>query len=271
MSLGKVKIALSAAALTLVMVPNIGIAQVPPPEPGKADADTSLTTRKELNALAKQVIAASDKGQNLQPIVAFVRSTWRKIVRSNSLDPATATQVEDIDIDAVANALATLGYTNPDLRKTSGNRQDLVLAAQNIVLGRPSIEDMVTLSPEVIVGDLVSVTFDATPADGFGSTAVFRVAKSVKGGLAVGSMLSVRQRSGSSPDDYVNASDFLPSMTGTYVMFLSQSAYGVRAKSKNAAGYLSRIMLPYSVEGDKLIPTGTGQDVSRTVQELAAL
>lgn len=246
-------------------------AQVPPPQPGKADPDTVIAARQEMTAAAKKHIVGSTKGPNLQPVTNFVRSAWRKMDRSNNVDAATASQIEDLDIDAVANALATLGYTNADLRKASGSPKDLVLAAQNVVLGRPSLVDMVTLAPEVIVGELVGVEFDAAPGDGFGSTAKFRVENSIKGGLATGTLISVRQRSGSQPGDYLLSNEFIPSSTGKYVMFLSSSAYGVRGHAKDNVGLFSRVMLPYRIEGDNMIATESGQETGKTLQELLAL
>ena len=259
------------AALTFEGSCGVALAQVPPPpEPGKADADTAISTRQELSARAKQNVGASDKSANLQPVIAFVRSTWRKMERASSVDAATATLIEDLDIDAVAVALTTLGYTNPDLRKASGSRQDLILAAQKVVLSRPSLEDMLILSPEVIVGDLLEVTFDGSLNDGFGSTAKLRVDRSIKGGIPVGDIISVRQRSGSASGDSINADDFAPSMTGKYVMFLSKSAYGVRARSKAnpSSVWFSRILLPYRVDGSSLITTGLGQEDGKTLQDL---
>ena len=233
-------------------------AQVPPPEPGRVSEDSSVADRSNETAKEQSAISSSKSGQSLQPVRNYVKSVIRKLNRSAS-GQAEADRNAEIDIDSVANALVTMGYTVADLRSSEGSDSDLVNAAQNIVLGRPTLRDMLTVSPSVFTGEIVSVQFDNSLKDGFGSTLNMKIVSSIKGAPPIGTIVKIRQRSGTGADEYLNSNDFLPGATGTYLMFVSQNAYSVRSK-KDDQQFFSRVLLPYAVSGDSLLPTGMGQE-----------
>lgn len=255
-------------ALLLLSGAVAAAAQTPPslPTPEKGGADTSAASRAEVTRQSEAGLNAAGQAGALQAMRALVRSEWKSL--GDRYKPGFAGS-QDTDQERIAQVLVLLGYTPRDLGELKANGRDVVLAAQNVVLARSTLQDELLLAPTVIVGELSEVRYDDSPGDGYGSTATFRNVQAVKG-EQVPAEVSVRQRSGTGANASIIESDFRPGDTGRYVMFLSASAYALQGGKgrASAAPTFTRILLPYRVDQERLEPTALGQQAGYTTRDL---
>lgn len=245
-------------------------AQVPPPPPppeGGVGQDTFLSARSAGQQRRAQAIAAAGKGENLTGLRAVLRASMKPRPWSLKVSDASVTQLADQDSEAVAQLLATLGYTPRDVAPGNKDGGSLIESAIRVALGRSQLADQVRVSPVVVVGELTGVTPDSSLDDGYASTATFRIVESIKSESSVGSTIRVRQRSGPLPDGtgLLVQNEFQLDQTGRYVLFLSPATYAVRAAHgrsqapQTEGAYLARVMLPYTVTGQNLVPVAPEQ------------
>ena len=137
-------------------------------------------------------------------------------------------------------------------------------SASRVVLGRSTIADEVAVSPDVFVGRLRSVDSGESGEDGFRSTAAFDVSIPIKGNLAAGPSVNVRQRSGpEGGENIIVFGEFTAAMVGQeFLLFATPAAY--RLRSRTAEGPVdmrSMILAPYEVRNGVSPADGVGPNI----------
>lgn len=204
---------------------------------------------------------------------AIVRTHFRAPARS----PVAITgkeRLDALDAEEVALFLTMLGYDPAALQSEQAHAREIVTSAAAILFGRSTIGPEVQVSRTVVVGRLTGVQRDNSLGDGYHSTATFQVTQSIKGELAVGSEVRLRQRSGPMPsgDIAIIPTEFQPGMSGEYLLFPSSETYRFRSRNPNAGStpLFAAFLLPYRVVNGTAYAMGDGQQSTGfTVNSLA--
>jgi len=259
--------ALAVAGLLLfsgtVIIGSISAQPAGPPVPQPSDnaPDTLVQTRASDQRAREQIIGNKGAAGRLTAMRSIVRSYFRAPTR-NSLRITNSQQLDALDAEETAQFLTMLGYDPAALQSNGAQASAIVKSAANILFSRSSVSDAVTVSPNVVVGRLKSVTASAL-GDGYGSTASFEVIQSIKGSIAVGSTLQLRQRSGprASGESVVVQGEFQPGMAGDFLVFVSPDMYRFRARgpTSSSSSYVASFLLPYQVINGTAYAIGDGQ------------
>lgn len=118
---------------------------------------------------------------------------------------------------------------------------------------------MSALAEQIVLVEATSALTPSESGDGFGSTVNFRVDESLKGDIAVGDTIQLRQISRAESQV---STDLDPEVGQRFLLLLSSSLYGLesaeRGGSPSNGGHVQA--LPgYRLEGDSLAPLGVGQ------------
>lgn len=248
--------------MAALSVPAIALSQQAGSEPpGSAQAtDTLVDSRKQENASEAAAIRNRGAEGQLTAMRAIVRAHFRAIQRGN-VAITNSEELPAIDAEQVALFLTMLGY-DPSRLQSSGQASQIVRSATNVLFGSSRIADEMNVAPVVSLATLLRIE-DAAAGDGYHSTAFFRVLQAVKGGPSVGSEIAVRQRSGKLEDGTISlvSTEFLPGMTGDYLLFVSPSVYKFRARNAAPSEQLyAQFLLPYSVRDGVAYATAPGQN-----------
>jgi hypothetical protein len=266
-----------------LLLPATAMSQVPPPPAAAEDAVQSgaafVEQRGRGQASRAAALANAGRGANLTAMRSLVKASLRPRPSSLRLDAASMAELANQDAEAVAQFLALIGYGASDLAPGQASSREVVESAARIVLGRSDLADRVRVARQVVVAELTGVANDPGPADGLGSTASFRVVEAIKGDIANGATVQLRQRSGAAGNGDVVAysTDFQPGQTGRFLLFVSDAAYEVRGRARggrsgqSASTFVTSIMLPYEVAGEQVRPTSPDQEnVASTLASVRA-
>lgn len=270
---------LLTASLTPVyaQTPSTGIP--PLPTPGDVTApDTLLESRRAGNEARGQALGRAGRGNNLTGLRAVIRAALRPRAQNIRITGATPAVLADLDTDAMAQFLTSLGYGVSDLRPGQPETQAFIDSADKVLFGVSELADEVRVTPQVVVAEFVSYANDTVPSDGLRSTVTFRIIDPIKGGGAAGQELKLRQRSGAEgAGAVVFSTDFDADSSGRYVLFHSPSSYEARISATGAgrsaaaaSPYTVGVLLPYKVEGDRIEPTALGQGAATTLAAVTA-
>lgn len=266
----------STVALTSAQSQTTG--QVPPPpEEGVASGpDTFLETRRRAQDEDARAIQGAGRGENLNGLRSVVRANLR--TRAWTIKPtgATAAELANQDMEAVAQFLATIGYSPADVAPGAAGGTELIQSAGRLVLGGSGMQDKVRVAPVVVVAELVGVSTDASTDQAYRSTATLKVVEALKGEVAAGQQFMMRQRSGPLADGTIVRlrSEFSEGDQGQFLLFLSPAAYEVRSQRRLPAGsqpYYASILVPYRVNGTELDPMGEVEHPPVTLTEVRSL
>lgn len=243
---------------------NAQAPQAPPlPQPNDNAPDTLVQTRQADQAARQQVLTTKGASGRLRAMRAIVQSYFRVPAR-NAVRITNSEQLDQLDAEETAQFLTMLGYDPATLQSNGPEASTIVRSAAAVLFGRSTINDEINVSPVVVVARLKSVAPSAL-GDGYGSTASYDVVQSIKGSMAAGTVLQLRQRSGPSPSGEIVFvhSEFHPGMTGEYLLFVSPEMYRFRAANPaGTGGYVASFLLPYRVINGTAYPTGIGQQPS---------
>lgn len=222
--------------------------------------DTLVKSRERDNAAEAGLIKRRGAEGRLTAMRAIVRAHFRRL-SGDALGIRESEKLPSLDAEQVALYLTTLGY-DPSTLQSSGNARAIVTSAQNVLFGRSTINDAVTVSPTVIVGSLQRVAEERSN-DGYYSTAHFKVVQTLKGPANVGSEIALRQRSGPRADGSIRiiTNEYAPGMTGEYLLFVSPEAYRIRSLSdRSEPSFYVEHLLPYQVREGRAFATAPGQN-----------
>ena len=259
------RIPLAVGALLLggaaALAPTLN-AQAPPapPQPGESGADTLVQSKAAAQQARQDVFRRKGVEGRLTAMREIVRAHFRAPRRGN-LSITGSEQLDRLDAEEVALFLSSLGYDPADLRSDARRAQGLVASATAVLFGNSTIEHAVAVSPIVVHARLREVA-PADLGDGYRSTAAFEVVRAIKGDLAPGSALRIRQRSGpvSNGERIMISGEFQPGMSGEYLLFVSPEAYRLRARNAgDAPQVMTEILTPYAVVDGTAHATAPGQ------------
>jgi hypothetical protein len=238
------KVTIVAAAVAATVAGTLAYAQAGPPPPplppeqgSNGPPDTFLETRRLAQQSGAESLQNAGKSENLNGLRSAISANLRTQNWTIKITGATPSELAKQDVEAVAQFLATAGYSPRDVAPGAPGGTVLIQSAGRVVLGGSTFDDEIRAAPIVVLADLQSVSPDASVDQAYHSTATLRIVKSVKGDVPAGQNVLVRQRSGpASGGVYIQASgEFRPRDTGQYLLFLSPAAYEVRARRKNAS------------------------------------
>ena len=231
------------------------------PRPTDTGPDTFVASRDADQQARRDAVRSVGEDGRLVAMRAIVRAHFRAPQR-NSVRITNSERLDEQDAEEVALFLTMLGYDPSTLQGQSPAARELVSATIAVLFGASTLESEVRVAPNIYRARLRGVTPDASPSDGYRSTAQFEVLETLKGLAPPSGDLKLRQRSGPSAGGLTSiiTSEFQPGQTGEFILFASPSMYGFRAKRKQPAPeYFATFLLPYQLVGGVARAWGDGQ------------
>lgn len=227
-------------------------------------ADTLVQSREADQERRRGALRGRGAEGRLVAMRAIVRAHFRARPRGD-MQITNSARLPAQDQEDVALLLSLLGYDPSTLQGQSESGRELVSAASEVLFGSLTIDQQMKLAPEAYVVRVAAVD-TANIGDGYHTIARVVVSKAIKGNVASGSELLIKQRTGptGNGEGILIPGEFLSGQEGEYLVFPSAEMYKFRANARITPDpkYTAVYLPPYRIVNGVAHATTTGQKSS---------